>query len=152
MLTVKRIVTVLAAVLLVLGVGLLAPQQAHAATYNKGTLALIWAEIHAGGCWYSYGGTSCSPGYDCSGLVQTAVWHADHIMLPRTTYGMLADSRQLIRVYSPQRGDLAFYGSGHVEFMTHWWHTTYGAHDWGTRVGYALWGWGWVPTMFFRLR
>ena len=37
--------------------------------------------------------------------------------MPRTTYGMLASSH-LYRVYSPRRGDLAFYGSGHVEFVT----------------------------------
>ena len=64
---------------------------------------------------------------------------------------MLA-SRYLYRVYAPERGDLAFYGPGHVEFMTRWWHTTFGAQDWGTRVGWHIWGWGWVPTMFFRLR
>ena len=79
---------------------------------------------------YVYGGTG--PGFDCSGLVMEAYMHAG-IRLPRTTYGMLA-SRKLVRVIHPRMGDLAFYGTGHVELFRRWGYT-FGAHDSGTRVG-----------------
>jgi hypothetical protein len=46
---------------------------------------------------------------------------------------------------------LAFYGSGHVEFVTAWWHTTFGAQQTGTRVGWHGWSGWWAPTMFFRV-
>ena len=42
---------------------------------RAGNAALNWAERNAKGCWYSYGGTSCSRGYDCSGLVMEAFGH-----------------------------------------------------------------------------
>ena len=42
---------------------------------QAGNAALNWAERHAAGCWYSYGGSSCSRGYDCSGLVMEAFGH-----------------------------------------------------------------------------
>jgi hypothetical protein len=45
---------------------------------RAGNAALNWAEGHATGCWYSYGGSSCSPGYDCSGLVMAAFGHGAH--------------------------------------------------------------------------
>jgi hypothetical protein len=145
----------LLAVLIVLG-GLLfaaAPAQASSTVLTPGQRALSYAEAHWTGCWYYYGGTACSPGFDCSGLVQAAVWHADHILLPRTTYGMLGSALlRRVPVATAPRGALMFYGTGHVEFKTRWWHTTWGAHDWGTRVGYATWGWGWYPTMAFVLR
>jgi cell wall-associated NlpC family hydrolase len=114
-----------------------------------GNNGLNWAEAHANGCWYSYGGTSCSPGYDCSGLVSTAVYAANRIWLGRTTWDILA-SRHLRRTYRPQRGDLAFmYGGGHVEFVTAWSYTTFGAHDAGTRVGWLGW-YGWpAGTQFY---
>jgi len=53
-----------------------------------GNAALNWAEGHAAGCWYSYGGTSCSPGYDCSGLVMEALGHAaGKFVLPTNSVG-----------------------------------------------------------------
>jgi cell wall-associated NlpC family hydrolase len=96
---------------------------------------------------YVYGGTG--PGFDCSGLVMEAYWHAG-IRLPRTTYGMLA-SRKLIRVRHPRMGDLAFYGTGHVELFRRWGYT-FGAHDSGTRVSLVHYGYGWKPTAFYRIR
>src|SRR6266699_3879072 len=86
---------------------------------------------------YVYGGTG--PGFDCSGLVMEAYRHAG-ISLPRTTYGMLA-SRKLIRVRHPRMGDLAFYGTGHVELFRRWGYT-FGAHDSGTRVSLVHYGHG----------
>src|SRR6516225_4434398 len=53
---------------------------------RAGNAALNWAERHATGCWYSYGGSSCSQGYDCSGLVMEAFGHGAAIWLPHSTY------------------------------------------------------------------
>jgi cell wall-associated NlpC family hydrolase len=96
---------------------------------------------------YVWGGTG--PGYDCSGLVMMAYWHAG-IRLPRTTFEMLA-SPMLVRVIHPRMGDLAFYGTGHVELFRRWGYT-FGAHDYGTTVGLIHYGWGWKPTAFYRVR
>ena len=119
---------------------------------RAGNAALNWAERHATGCWYSYGGTSCSPGYDCSGLVMEAFGHGAGIWLPRTTYGMLGSPRlHWIPLSQARRGDLMFYGSGHVEINTIWYHATFGAHDWGQRVGWITWGPWWQPTAAYRV-
>jgi cell wall-associated NlpC family hydrolase len=72
------------------------------------------------------------------------------IHLPRTTAGMLA-SWHLVRVRRPRMGDLAFYGYGHVELFRKW-GFTFGAHDSGSRVGLIRYGWGWVPTAYYRVR
>jgi cell wall-associated NlpC family hydrolase len=96
---------------------------------------------------YQFGGTG--PGFDCSGLVMMAYRHAG-IHLPRTTFEMLA-SPLLVRVRHPHRGDLAFYGSGHVELFVKWGYT-FGAHDYGSPVSRVHYGWGWVPTAFYRVR
>ena len=72
------------------------------------------------------------------------------IWLPRTTYGMLA-SRKLIRVRHPRMGDLAFYGTGHVELFRRWGYT-FGAHDSGTVVSLIHYGYGWRPSAFYRVR
>jgi cell wall-associated NlpC family hydrolase len=118
----------------------------------EGSSSLDWAEAHTLGCWYSYGGASCSPGYDCSGLVSTAVRDATGIWLGRTTYDMLR-SPHLVRSYHPQRGDLVFfYGGSHVEFLTSLRYTTYGAHDSGSRVGYLHWGRWPAGTVFYWIR
>ncbi len=72
------------------------------------------------------------------------------IRLPRTTYEMLA-SPLLVRIWHPRMGDLAFYGSGHVELFRKWgW--TFGAHDYGQPVGLIHYGGDWVPTAFYRVR
>ena len=119
---------------------------------RAGNAALNWAERHAAGCWYSYGGSSCSPGYDCSGLVMEAFGHGAGIWLPRSTYAMLASPRlHRIPLSQARRGDLMFYGSGHVEINTVWYHKTFGAHDWGQRVGWATWGPWWHPTAAYRV-
>ena len=100
---------------------------------SAGNAALNWAEKHAAGCWYSYGGTNCSQGYDCSGLVMEAFGHGAGIWLPHSTYAMLGSSHlHRIPLSQARRGDLMFYGSGHVEIDTTWYHQTFGAHDYGT--------------------
>lgn len=108
--------------------------------------AYAWAASQAGHP-YAWGGTG--PGYDCSGLVMMAYRHAG-VHLPRTTTGMLASSL-LVKVRHPRMGDLAFYGSGHVELFRKWGYT-FGAHDAGSAVGLIQYGWGWVPTAFYRVR
>src|SRR5215470_18699616 len=96
---------------------------------------------------YVWGGTG--PGFDCSGLVMEAYLHVG-IRLPRTTTEMLA-SRKLIRVIHPRMGDLAFYGTGHVELFRRWGYT-FGAHDYGMPVSLIHYGYGWKPTAFYRVR
>lgn len=118
--------------------------------YSADNAALNWAETQAG-AWYHWGGTGPYwSGYDCSGLVYAAFRHIG-ITLPRTTYEMLG-SAHLRRTYSPQRGDLAFYGSGHVEIVTGWgsW-VTFGAEEPGTQVGWHRASAWWHPTMYFHV-
>jgi hypothetical protein len=125
---------------------------ATASASVHGENALNWAEDHADGCAYDYGGTSCSPGYDCSGLVSTAVKDADGIWLGRTTYDML-HSPHLALSHHPERGDLVFfYGGSHVEFLTAWPYTTFGAHDTGSRVGWLDWHSWPAGTVFYYIR
>jgi len=134
----------------VLGIAMMfmVPSVAHATPSRPGTAALNWAESQYGKP-YGWGGTG-PYSYDCSGLVYEAFKHAG-ITLPRTTYGMLG-SWHLVRTYHPQRGDLAFYGPGHVEFVTIWYHQTFGAHNTGTTVGWIRWSGWWQPTMYFEVR
>jgi cell wall-associated NlpC family hydrolase len=98
-------------------------------------------------CWGG-SGPSC---YDCSGLVSAAYWHV-HIWIGRTTYDMLRSSR-LIRISAAQarRGDLAFYGPGHVEFYDKS-DVTFGARAPGTRVGWVTFNIVWHPTAYYRVR
>ena len=143
-----------AAVLVVASVGLARPASASAAAVPGVSPALeanVWNfAMHQHGKPYEWGGTG-PYGFDCSGLVYAA-YRSRGVILPRTTYGMLA-SRHLIRISKAQArpGDLAFYGSGHVELYDHgnW---TYGAADSGTRIGFHLMGPWWHATMYFAVR
>ena len=165
-LTVRRLLILAAVLAALLGAGAtaapaMATPAAHAAVSAPaayggswaGDTALDWAEAHAAGCWYSWAGAGpCSRGYDCSGLVMAAFAHAG-IALPHSTYAMLSSPRlHRIPVAGAPRGALLFYGSGHVEFNTIWYHTSFGAHSTGQRVGWTTWGWGWQPTMAFIVR
>jgi cell wall-associated NlpC family hydrolase len=123
----------------------LAPSPASAATKPR-LVALRWAE-HQAGKWYCFGGTGGC--FDCSGLVMEAYARAG-ISIPRTTYGMLASSRlRQIPASKRKRGDLAFYGSGHVELVTA--RGTFGAAAPGTQVGWHHPSAWWHPTMYFRV-
>lgn len=99
---------------------------------------------------YIWGGTG-PHGFDCSGLVYAA-FRSRGVHLPRTTGGMLG-SWHLIRIRKShaRRGDLAFFGSGHVELFDHglW---TYGAAHAGTTIGYHKMSRWWHPTMYFEVR
>jgi cell wall-associated NlpC family hydrolase len=120
-------------------------------TATLGDRVLNAAETRTG-YWYSYG--AAGPSYfDCSGLV---VWAAARlgISVPHSTYSMLAGTAHLYRIplSSARRGDLLFYGSGHVEIKTAWYHTSFGAQQTGTRVGWHVWNSFWQPTMAMRFR
>ena len=99
---------------------------------------------------YIWGGTGPA-GFDCSGLVY-ASYRSRGLTLPRTTFGML-DSWHLVRIRKSQarRGDLAFFGTGHVELYDHgnW---TYGAAHTGTTIGFHRMNAFWHPTMYFEVR
>jgi NlpC/P60 family len=99
---------------------------------------------------YIWGGTG-PYGFDCSGLVYAA-YRANGMRLPRTTYEMLGSWR-LVRIpkWQARRGDLAFFGSGHVELYARgpW---TFGAQEPGTRIGFHRMNRFWHPTMYFRIR
>ena len=124
----------------------LAPSPASASTAAQRLAALRWAERQAGK-WYCFGGTGGC--FDCSGLVMEAYAHAG-ISIPRTTYGMLASAKlHRIAASQRQRGDLAFYGSGHVELVTA--SGTFGAAAPGTQVGWHHPSPWWHPTMYFRV-
>jgi hypothetical protein len=125
----------------------LAPGQAHASTAPSAIAALRWAEGKAGHP-YVWGGTG--PGYDCSGLVYEA-YLRQGVNIGRDTYDMLANSH-LVRIPASerQRGDLAFYGTGHVELVTE--RGTFGALEPGTLVGWHRPSGSWRPTMYYRVR
>jgi hypothetical protein len=73
------------------------------------------------------------------------------IRLPRTTFEMLS-SGKLHRVTTQEPGDLAFYGSGHVELVATGYHRTFGAHSSSAPViGFRTWSAYWHPTMFMRV-
>jgi hypothetical protein len=114
------------------------------ASAAPGAAALDWAEAHADGHGYAWGGTG--PDYDCSGLVMEAVLHADGIRLPHNTAAMV-DSGLLHPTDDPQRGTLVMFGSPadpyHVEFVTIWPDTSFGAHGYGQPDGWLSWGPGW---------
>jgi cell wall-associated NlpC family hydrolase len=140
------------AVLVVGSLGLVAsPAQAATAHAVRMKLRLeIWHwALRQKGKPYIWGGTG-PHGFDCSGLVYAAYRHHD-VKLPRTTYEMLGNWR-LVRIRKSQarQGDLAFFGTGHVELFDHgrW---TFGAAHPGTRIGYHRMNAYWHPTMYFRV-
>ena len=136
----------LSLVLLVGAVSL--PQPASSSPVPRHLLAYRYATWQQGK-WYCWGGTGPSC-YDCSGLVVSAYRYAG-IYLPRTTYGMLSDP-QLIQIprWETRWGDLAFYGSGHVELVGPW-GGTIGAHSSGERISWVPYSAWWHPTMYFRV-
>jgi NlpC/P60 family len=129
------------------GTGFGVTAAASAATAPARLTAYGWALSQAGKP-YIWGATG-PYGYDCSGLVMEAYEHAG-IDLPRTTYEMLA-SPLLVPTTHPQRGDLAFYGPGHVELYDGG-DTTFGAHETGQPIGPVQFGAGWAPTAFYYVK
>jgi cell wall-associated NlpC family hydrolase len=154
----KVLVSILITLGLALGIFTGATPAAHAATTaptvtsnTLGDRILNAAETRAGD-WYQWGAAGPST-FDCSGLI---VWAAARqgISIPHSTYSMLAGTAHLYRIplSSARRGDILFYGSGHVEIKTAWYHDTFGAHHTGTRVGWRDWSSSYYPTMAMRFR
>lgn len=142
----------LAALTLILGL-LAGTASAHAAAMTPGQRMLNWAKANAAGHWYAWGGTGLST-YDCSGLVFRSAVQTGVRSMPRDTYSMLAAgvaSGLLRRTYAPVAGDLAFYGTGHVEIVDYGHDVTFGAQQTGTRVGDHAWNGWWRPTAFYRV-
>ena len=110
--------------------------------------AYIWA-AHQRGKPYCWGGTGGC--FDCSGLVMAAYRHQG-LYFGRDTIDMLSSGR-LIRVgrRHAKKGDLAFYGTGHVELVGGHRYTL-GALHFGTVVGWHRLTVWWHPTMYFRVR
>jgi cell wall-associated NlpC family hydrolase len=153
MLTLARssIATALLCAGLIAGTALVPVPQAQASSQVFPRLAAFdWAKTQAGKP-YEYGGTGPG-GYDCSGLVYAAYRHAG-FNLPRTTQEMLSSS-MLGRTNSPNPGELAFFGSDHVEFVTYLNHVTFGALGPGTVLGWHTWypGSGWQPTVYLYVK
>jgi len=126
---------------------------AHAATTDGGVrlrvIAYEYAVAQAGKsyCWGG-DGPSC---YDCSGLVYEA-YLAAGIQLPRTTYEML-DSPLLVQISRSQarRGDLAFFGPGHVEMVQNR-NVSFGADTYGVPIGFTVSTPYWEPTAYYRIK
>ena len=120
-------------------------------TETLGQRILDKAETRAGD-WYVWAGAGPTT-FDCSGLVYWAARQLG-VYVPHSTTMMLAGTAHLYRIplSEARRGDLMFYGSGHVEFDTVWYHTTFGAQESGTRVGWHRWDSWWHPTMAMRFR
>lgn len=142
-------------VLLIASTALARPVPARAAVAAPRTAAKIrlavWRyALRQRGKPYIFGDAG-PRGFDCSGLVYAA-YHATGIALPRTTFGMLGSWR-LVRISKSQarRGDLAFFGTGHVEIFD-WGNWTFGAADSGTLIGFHKMNSFWHPTMYFRVR
>jgi hypothetical protein len=126
---------------------------AHAATPDGGLRLRVIAYEYAiaqKGKSYCWGGDGPSC-YDCSGLIYEAYLHAG-ILLPRTTYGMLGSSL-LIQISRSQakRGDLAFFGSGHVEMVGNP-NVSFGADTVGVPIGWTVSTPYWQPTAYYRIR
>jgi cell wall-associated NlpC family hydrolase len=144
----------MSAVLLVGSLGLVQASPAQAAVTHTIKMKLrleIWHwALHQKGKPYIWGGTG-PHGFDCSGLVYASYRHHG-VKLPRTTTEMLGNWHlKRISKRQARRGDLAFFGSGHVELYDrgNW---TFGAAHPGTRIGYHRMNAYWHPTMYFRIR
>lgn len=110
--------------------------------------AYVWAK-HQRGAPYCWGGTGGC--FDCSGLVMASYRHV-HLYFGRDTFDMLNSGRLVLVSHRHARqGDLAFFGSGHVELVAGK-HFTYGALHSGAPVGlHRITQW-WHPTAYFHVR
>lgn len=106
--------------------------------------------------FYSFG--SAGPLYfDCSGLVYWAAGAAGERNWPRDTYGIAREIGTRFSVTtSPQRGDLAMWGTVrapfHVELVTIWADTNFGAEEpgWAGRVTWHSDRWS-RPSFFLHV-
>jgi cell wall-associated NlpC family hydrolase len=131
----------------------MATADSKATAISVGQRILDRAETRTGD-WYVYG--AAGPSYfDCSGLV---AWSATSIGLknwPRDTYDIAAEiGTRFTITYHPRRGDLALWGPVsapyHVEIVTKWRATTFGAQHTGTRVGWHDDAWS-APSFYLHV-
>lgn len=122
-------------------------QQAQVTSYTgPGNRILDEAETKVNH-YYAWGGTG--PAYfDCSGLLYWAAGAAGERNWPRDTFDIAREIGSRFSITShPQRGDLAMWGSYaypyHVELVTIWSQTTFGAetYGWNGRVTWHYDGW-----------
>lgn len=120
--------------------------------------AFTWAATHAKGCWYVWGAIGpCADGYDCSGTIYAAYTHVGVRDMPRDTYEMLASPKlRWVPFRDAKRGDLAFFGTGHVEMVAYahdgvirW---TLGAREPGTTVSFYRIDGYFYPTAIYAVR
>lgn len=126
-----------------------APAPVAAPSGSLGARLLSEAETQQG-TPYVWGGAAPG-GFDCSGLIYWAAMQLG-TSLPRDTYSMLAAAGGglLTTVTSPQPGDLAFFGPGHVELYVSP-GVFFGAQRTGTLVGLHDYGTGYLPTVYLRV-
>jgi len=147
--TTRQFAAVFTAVFVPLALFISGARGASASTLSPGARMLAWAKANATGHWYAWGGTGLAT-YDCSGLVYRSALQTGVSGMARTTYGMLG-SRLLVRTYHPVAGDLAFYGTGHVEIVDRGYDVTFGAQQTGTQVGDHHWSGWWRPTLYMHV-
>lgn len=150
--------------------------EAHAASPTVATVAVVtqkaatpkrWTAMRKAktqaGKWYRYGSAGPST-YDCSGLVMWA-YNKVGLSLPHNTGAMLATNGRsrgahLVQISKANVGwgDLAFFGTGHVELFGHWSNkartkgVTFGAHKSRTRIGYRSFNAAYYgPTAYYRV-
>lgn len=125
------------------------PVKARAGGSSLSARLLAEAET-AQGTPYLWGGDAPG-GFDCSGLIYWAAGQLGIPNMPRDTYDMLSAgvaSGLLVPTSDPQPGDLAFFGSDHVELYVSS-TETYGAQQSGTLVGLHPYGGSYRPTAFY---
>ena len=125
-----------------------AAMRPHHPRHPRRYWAYWWAK-HQWGAPYCWGGTGGC--FDCSGLVMASYRHV-HLYFGRDTFSMLNSGRLVLVSHRHARqGDLAFFGTGHVELVAGQ-HFTYGALHSGAPVGlHRITQW-WHPTAYFHVR
>lgn len=120
---------------------------------SLGARVLAEAETREGDP-YVYGAAGPTS-FDCSGLVYWAAQQLGITGMPRDTFEMLSEgvsNGTLVPVSNPVPGDLAFFGTGHVEFVTSIPDTTFGAQHTGTLVGFnKYYPPSYEPTAYFAI-
>ena len=129
----------------------------HAAAHSRPTLGMRVAKYARRfvGVPYTWGGSSPSSGFDCSGFVRY-VWGHFGVSLPHSSYGDMARGRSVPRRYL-KPGDLVFFAGGshvgifigrnrvidaphsgavvHITTMTDWYSAAYDGARRVARVG-----------------
>jgi cell wall-associated NlpC family hydrolase len=124
-------------------------------------LAMKWARTQAGKSYCSPGGNSGTrvrSCYDCSGLVGTAYRKAGIPISGGTANFLSSGKLQRVSKSQVHWGDLAFFGSGHVELWGHWTNSartrgvTFGAHNSRMSIDYRSFNSAYYgPTAFYHV-